>query len=68
MLQKNIFPIEIDGGIDTKTDAKLVPSGSATALENARFIKLGRLSKRFGNSALPITTTTGSLTCLLYTS
>lgn len=47
-LQKAIVPIEIAQGLDTKTDTKLVPAGKALVLENARFQKTGRLSKRFG--------------------
>lgn len=51
-LQKAIVPIEIAQGIDTKTDDKLVPAGKALVLENARFQKTGRLSKRFGLSVV----------------
>lgn len=60
-LQKAIVPIEIAQGIDTKTDDKLVPAGKALVLENARFQKTGRLSKRFGLTPLPSSTNGPSL-------
>lgn len=47
-LQKTIVSIPIAEGLDTKTDDKLVPAGKSLVLENARFQKTGRLSKRFG--------------------
>jgi hypothetical protein len=52
-LQKQTLSIPVSQGIDTKTDEKQVPAGKALALENVRFQKTGKLSKRFGLVALP---------------
>lgn len=60
-LQKTIVSIPIAEGLDTKTDDKLVAAGKALVLENARFQKTGRLSKRFGLTPLQTTTNLGSL-------
>jgi len=47
-LQRQTMSIQIAQGLDTKTDEKQVPAGKALALENVRFQKTGKLSKRFG--------------------
>ncbi len=47
-LQRQTLSIQIAQGLDTKTDEKQVPAGKALALENVRFQKTGKLSKRFG--------------------
>lgn len=47
-LQKQSISIPISEGLDTKTDSKQVMAGKALALENVRFQKTGKLSKRFG--------------------
>lgn len=39
-------------GLDTKTDAKLLPVGRNALVENARFDKTGSLIKRFGKTQL----------------
>lgn len=61
-LQRQTLSIPVSQGIDTKTDEKQVPAGKALALENVRFQKTGKLSKRFGLVALTSTTNIGSLT------
>jgi len=60
-LQRQTLSIPISEGIDTKTDEKQVPAGKALALENVRFQKTGKLSKRFGLVALTDKTSTGTL-------
>lgn len=50
-LDKQLIDIQLQG-LDTKTDAKLVAPGRMLELENARFEKTGRISKRFGSVAL----------------
>lgn len=62
MLQKQVFSVAIDGGLDSKSDSKWVPSGKALALDNARFLKVGMLSKKLGCEALTISTSNGDLT------
>lgn len=47
-LERQIISIPIDGGVDTKTDSFLTEMGFSLKLENARFEKTGRLSKRYG--------------------
>lgn len=47
-LQKNVISIPIFGGVDTKTDEKLLPNGSLRKLVNGVFNKTGRISKRNG--------------------
>lgn len=47
-LQRQTLSIPIAQGLDTKTDEKQVPIGKALSLENVRFQKTGKLSKRFG--------------------
>lgn len=62
MLQKQVFSVPIADGLDTKSDNKLAPSGRSLSLENARFFKTGRLSKRFGFEPLTITASDGEIT------
>lgn len=47
-LAKQNVPVILGGGIDTKTDEKVVQPGRLLALENGRFTKIGTLTKRFG--------------------
>jgi hypothetical protein len=50
-LDKQIVSIDFTGGLDTKTDAKLVLPGKLTRLENGVFREKS-IGKRFGSSAL----------------
>lgn len=64
-LRKQTIPISISQGLDTKTDDKQVSVGKALALENVRFQKTGKLSKRYGQMAVnPSIRGGGSLTDL----
>jgi hypothetical protein len=47
-LAKQNVPIILAGGVDTKTDRKIVQPGRLLELENGRFTKVGTLQKRFG--------------------
>jgi hypothetical protein len=58
-LQKAVVSIPVSQGLDTKTDSKQVMSGRALVLENARFQKVGKLSKRFGLVAIGETIDSG---------
>lgn len=60
-LQRQTLSIPISEGLDTKTDEKQVPIGKALALENVRFQKTGKLSKRFGFTKKTITTSQNNL-------
>jgi len=51
-LSKQIIPVNFGGGVDTKTDPKLVQPGKLLTLENGMFLKGGRLSKRYGYKLL----------------
>lgn len=52
MLERQTVAISMVGGLDTKTDEKLVVPGKMLELENAEFTKPGRLSKRNGYTTL----------------
>jgi hypothetical protein len=52
MLQTVNVPISFAGGLDTKTDEKLVVPGKLTLLENGVFTKGGQIQKRNGYEAL----------------
>lgn len=52
-LQKQVVPVNFGGGIDTKTDSKLVVPGKVLLLENAVFKKRNRYDKRNGNRKIP---------------
>lgn len=58
-LQKTVIDIPF-GGLETKVDPKLVPTGKSLVLENAEFDTLGAISKRNGYTALPRTIEPGS--------
>lgn len=58
-LQKQLFNIPISGGVDTKTDPFQVAAPNASLLENARFQKTGKLSKRFGLVSLTTSSNDG---------
>ena len=60
-LQKQSISIPISEGLDTKTDSKQVMAGKALALENVRFQKTGKLSKRFGLVQMSDTSSSGLL-------
>lgn len=60
-LQRQSISIPISEGLDTKTDSKQVMAGKALALENVRFQKTGKLSKRFGLVVMTDDASTGSL-------
>lgn len=51
-LQKQLIPLTLGTGIETKTDSKLVQPGKMLVLENAYIDKLGTLQKRKGYTAL----------------
>lgn len=51
-LQKQHVLINFGQGMDTKTDPKLVVTGTLTSLVNAVFKKIGRIDKRNGNTLL----------------
>lgn len=61
MLQKQILEVPLTRGIDTKSDPFLSEIGFSLVLENARFEKVGRLSKRFGLAPLSNNSTSGAL-------
>lgn len=52
-LQKQLLPIQIGAGIDTKTDDKKVLSTKLLTLENGIFTQPGKISKRDGYQSLP---------------
>ena len=60
-LQRQTISIPISDGLDTKTDSKQVTEGKALVLENARFQKTGKLSKRFGQTKLSVSTSENNL-------
>lgn len=51
--------IPVSGGLDTKTDAKVVLPTKMTVLENAEFTKGGSVKKRPGNTSIPLQTSAG---------
>src|SRR5690606_2159243 len=51
-LQRTKMTLPLGVGLDTKTDAKLLPVGRNALVENARFDKTGSLIKRFGKTQL----------------
>lgn len=58
-LQKIEVPIMVNGGIDTKTDEKLVNKGQSLKSENVDYSKLGAIKKTNGTVILPDTTDNG---------
>lgn len=52
-MEKQVLPIDFGGGIDSKTDPKLVVPGKMLLLENATFKTPKRITKRNGYTALP---------------
>jgi len=52
MLQKQVIPIPLAGGINTKTDDKSLALPALTIAENVRRQKAGKLEKRHGCRAL----------------
>lgn len=53
-LQKQLVSVDFSGGIDTKTDEKLVVPGKLLELENGIFTKAGTIQKRFGYDAIDV--------------
>jgi hypothetical protein len=51
-LDYQIITIPLGGGIDQKTDQRLLPQGNLTNVVNAEYTKLGSLAKRSGQSIL----------------
>lgn len=51
-LQKQIFSVPVSGGLDQKTDPFQVDNNFALKLENARFLKSKKISKRLGQSPM----------------
>ncbi len=51
--------IPLAGGLDTKTDAKVVLPTKMTVLENAEFTKGGSVKKRPGYASIPLQTSAG---------
>lgn len=51
-LQRQVVSIPMSGALDTKTDAKQLPMGKLTELENGFRQKNGELQKRYGYEAL----------------
>ena len=60
-LQRQTVSIPISEGMDTKTDSKQVMAGRALLLQNVRFQKTGKLSKRYGFVQLTDTINGGNL-------
>jgi len=54
MLQKALIPIDLSGGLDTKTDQKLVLPSSLVELENGIFTKGSVITKRNGYDSLSL--------------
>lgn len=54
VLQKQLIPVTLSGGIDTKKDA-FIQGNTFDELENAVQSKSGQLSKRFGSTIQPLT-------------
>lgn len=59
-LQKQVISYALTGGLDTKTDPKIVAAPKLLVLENARRNKSGRISKRYGHEAISRTITGSS--------
>lgn len=59
-LQKQIMPVNLTGGLDTKTDPKSMVPGSLTDLENCEIIKANQFKKRPGHVAETETPLSGS--------
>lgn len=53
MLQKILYPLVVNGGIDTKTDSSLVEAGSNLISENTALEEVGAINKRQGFTELP---------------
>lgn len=53
-LSKQLIPIPLGSGVDTKTDARRTPVGKLVACENAVFSKTGALHKRHGYDAVSL--------------
>lgn len=60
-LRARQVPIFVSGGIDTKTDPRVMPQGSLIEIENMYYQRTGELRLRNGFSALVPSGTTGGL-------
>jgi hypothetical protein len=59
-LAKQLWPVPLGKGVDTKTDPALVAQPRLLALENATFVKDGALTKRPGAVDLPYPAASGT--------
>jgi hypothetical protein len=59
-LKREIIAIPLLGGLDTKSDAKVVVPGQLVSCENGEFTKGGSLRKRAGHTATPAALTDGT--------
>lgn len=58
-LAKQLVPVGLARGVDTKVDPKVAVPGTLTTLENGVFTTTGQIRKRFGYTALGTLTTAG---------
>lgn len=61
VLRKQIIDLPFVDGIDQKVSKKLLEAPKLLELENGRYLKEGKISKRFGNTNLGQTVDTGTL-------
>jgi hypothetical protein len=54
-LEKQNISIPIDGGMDTKTDSKQLPTVKMASVQNGVYTAPGKVGKRFGSSSLSTT-------------
>ena len=60
-LVKQILPLSLDQGINTKFDQKDLPFGQFELVQNASYIKTGEFDKRFGYEKIKGETIGGTL-------
>lgn len=60
-LEKVLYPLVIDGGIDTKTDSALLPVGKNLISDNTDFQEFGSIKKRSGFTSLSTVSTAKSI-------
>ena len=53
MLEKILYPLVVNGGIDTKSDKNLVEAGKNLTSENTALEEIGAINKRVGFTDLP---------------
>lgn len=54
-IQKQLVPLNISQGIDTKSDDKSLPLGKLVNLENMKYDELNKIKKKFGSTTLGTT-------------